>query len=102
MIDRFNNLDENRVIIITDAAAYGINLQFKCSTIVFMDQPFSLAKLEQVIGRVYRIGQKKAVSIFSLLGLKTVDYHIKKILKTKKELSEKVLTMDDIQELLDI
>ena len=88
-------------MILTDAGAFGINLQFKCSTIIFMDQPFSLARFEQVCGRVYRIGQKKSVSILSLLGIKTVDYHLKKILKTKKELSDKVLTMDDIREILE-
>ena len=102
IVDRFNLLEDNRVLIITDAASYGLNLQFKCSTIICMDLPFSLAKLEQIMGRVHRIGQKQSVSIYMLLGLKTVDFHLKKILEAKKKLSNNILTMQDIQSMLSI
>jgi SNF2 family DNA or RNA helicase len=100
IVEAFNTQDVNRVMIITDAASHGLNLQFRCSTIICTDLPFSLAKLEQVIGRVYRIGQKSQVNIYYLLGIKTVDYHLKKILEKKGELSDQILTMSDIQTLL--
>ena len=100
IIDTFNNKEDNRVMIITDAASYGLNFQFKCSTVICMDLPFSLAKLEQVVGRVYRIGQKNTVWFYSLLGRKTVDYHLKKILEGKKKVSDQVLTFNDIQQML--
>jgi len=102
IVDKFNHLSDNRVLIITDAASHGLNLQFQCSTVICMDLPFSLAKLEQIIGRVYRIGQKKTVWVYSLLGRKTVDYHLKKILDSKKELSNQILNMSDIQNMLSL
>ena len=100
VVEAFNTTEDNRVMVITDAASHGLNLQFRCSTIICTDLPFSLAKLEQVIGRVYRIGQKKAVNIYYLLGIKTVDYHLKKILEKKGELSDQILTMNEIESLL--
>lgn len=105
IIDKFNKSDENQVMIITDASAYGVNLQHKCSTVVFLDLPFSLGKKNQVTGRVDRIGQKNNVLIYYLIGRKTIDVHIKKIIQKKEELSNELLgdtqfTMRDIKQLL--
>ena len=105
IIKRFNTLDENKIMIITDASAYGVNFQSKCSILCFLDLPFSLGKMKQVEGRIHRIGQTKGVMIYRIIGKNTIDEHLKKILVGKEKLSQTILgdipfTMDDIKEML--
>ena len=53
LVDYFKN--EATIMIATEVAAEGINLQF-CSLIVNYDMPWNLMRVEQRIGRVDRIG----------------------------------------------
>lgn len=46
-----------KVVFATDAAAEGLNLQ-KLSRLINIDMPWNPAKIEQRIGRIYRIGQQ--------------------------------------------
>lgn len=100
IIRKFNNEEENKVLISTSAGQYGINLQR--ATIVFhYDQEFSLAKMTQRDGRSHRLGVKDTVFAYHLLAKGTVDYHFRKIVKKKTELSnailgDKIITMEDI------
>ena len=69
------------------------------------DLPFSLAKLEQRIGRAHRYGQKNKVHVFNLIGKKTADEAIQKIVHAKRELSGQLLgdlpvSMEDIKGML--
>lgn len=98
-VERFNKDQDCKVLIMSSAGAYGLNLQ-AANVVIHFDQAWSIAKTEQREGRALRIGQKQKVLIYNLLGIKTVDYHLKKIIKTKKSLSEDILTMDDLQQLL--
>jgi len=106
LIDKFNNEDENKVIIMTEAGAMGINLQYKASVIIHLDLPYSIAKMEQREGRVHRIGQKNPVFIYHLIARKTIDQHLKKILVKKQELKNELLdepvkfTLNDVKQLL--
>lgn len=100
-VDRFNTDPNCKIIIMSSAGAYGLNLQ-AANIVIHFDQAWSIAKTEQREGRALRIGQKQKVLIYNLLGLKTVDYHLRKILNTKKKLSDYVLTMNDIQDMLNI
>src|SRR5690606_10609607 len=51
---------ESRVLISTDAGGEGLNLQF-CHIVINYDLPWNPMRIEQRIGRVDRIGQKKIV-----------------------------------------
>ena len=55
-----------QVLVSTDAGGEGINLQF-AHVVVNWDLPWSPTRLEQRIGRVDRIGQKRVVRAFNLV-----------------------------------
>ena len=55
LVDYFR--EEGTIMIATEAAAEGINLQF-CSMLVNYDLPWNPQRVEQRIGRIHRFGQK--------------------------------------------
>jgi superfamily II DNA or RNA helicase len=57
-----------RVLIATDVAAEGLNLQHACRLVVHVELPWSPARLEQRNGRVDRLGQRRRVHVWRLLG----------------------------------
>ncbi|MEU8524541.1 DISARM system SNF2-like helicase DrmD [Streptomyces sp. NPDC048629] len=65
-----------RILLATDAASEGIDLQRHCHRLVNYDIPFNPNKLEQRIGRVDRYGQLTAPEIVHFVGSgyeKTLD-----------------------------
>ncbi|WP_026400783.1 DISARM system SNF2-like helicase DrmD [Actinomadura rifamycini] len=65
-----------RILLATDAASEGIDLQNHCHRLVNYDIPFNPNKLEQRIGRIDRYGQKHTPQIRHFVGTgwdKTVD-----------------------------
>jgi hypothetical protein len=59
---------EARVLVATDAAAEGLNLQARCRFVVHLDLPWSPTTLTQRVGRVDRIGQTRPVRVWQLTG----------------------------------
>jgi superfamily II DNA/RNA helicase len=57
-----------RVLLATDAAAEGLNLHQACRAVVNLELPWNPMRLEQRIGRVDRIGQRRIVHAFHLVG----------------------------------
>ncbi len=53
-----------RVLLATDAAGEGIDLQTYCHRLVNFDIPFNPSRLEQRIGRIDRYGQTEAPQVF--------------------------------------
>ena len=107
IVEEFNTNPLNKVLILSSAGMYGLNLQAMASVIINYDLPFSLSKLEQRIGRAHRIGQKKNVMIYNLIGKGTADMAIKKIIYNKQKISDTVLgdiplTMSDIRGMLEL
>lgn len=105
LLDKFNADPDCKICIMSSAGAYGLNIT-AASIIVNYDLPFSLSKLEQRIGRAHRIGQKKNVQVFNLLGKGTADMAIKSIIHGKAELAGKLLgdaptSIEQIQEMLE-
>ena len=68
---RFNQ--EGGILIATDAAADGLNLQRRCRLLVNYELPWNPARLEQRIGRVDRIGQRRTVHAISLIARDTAE-----------------------------
>ena len=60
LVDEFR--ERGTIMIATEAAAEGINLQF-CSMLVNYDLPWNPQRVEQRIGRVHRFGQKHNVIV---------------------------------------
>ncbi|MET9674723.1 DISARM system SNF2-like helicase DrmD [Streptomyces sp. NPDC006482] len=68
--------DDVRILLATDAASEGIDLQRHCHRLVNYDIPFNPNKLEQRIGRIDRYGQTTAPQIVHFVGSgfdKTLD-----------------------------
>ena len=55
-----------RVLVATDSAGEGIDLQDYCHRLVNFDIPFNPSRLEQRIGRIDRYGQQNAPEIYQL------------------------------------
>lgn len=62
--------NETEVMIATEAAGEGINLQF-CNLMINYDIPWNPNRLEQRMGRIHRYGQQKEVFIFNLVASDT-------------------------------
>ncbi len=56
-----------RVLLATDAAGEGIDLQTYCYRLVNFDIPFNPSRLEQRIGRIDRYGQRLAPEVFHFI-----------------------------------
>lgn len=59
--------DHAKIMIATEAAAEGINLQF-CSLVINYDLPWNPQRIEQRIGRCHRYGQKHDVIVVNFLN----------------------------------
>jgi len=57
-----------RILLATDAASEGIDLQAHCSRVIHYDIPFNPNRLEQRIGRVDRFGQRHPVHVAHFVG----------------------------------
>jgi len=60
--------DPLRILLATDAASEGIDLQRHCHTVIHYDIPFNPNRLEQRIGRVDRYGQRTEVDVVHFVG----------------------------------
>jgi hypothetical protein len=65
-----------RVLLATDAAAEGLNLHQVCRVVVNLELPWNPMRLEQRIGRVDRIGQRRTVHAFHLVGADTREMQL--------------------------
>ena len=57
-----------RLLLATDAAGEGLNLQQHCRVVINLELPWNPMRLEQRIGRVDRIGQRRRVHVFHLVS----------------------------------
>jgi superfamily II DNA/RNA helicase len=90
LIDRFREHDRCRVFLSTDAGGVGLNLQ-DASIVVNMDLPWNPAVLEQRIGRVHRLGQRKPVHVINFIAEGTIEEGMLSVLAFKKSLFAGVL-----------
>ncbi len=90
ILERFRDDPACRVFLSTDAGAVGLNLQH-ASTLVNMDLPWNPAILEQRIGRIHRMGQKKPVQIINFVAKGTIEEGMLAVLAFKRSLSAGIL-----------
>jgi superfamily II DNA or RNA helicase/DNA-binding XRE family transcriptional regulator len=89
-----------RIMVCTDAAGEGINLQF-CWVMANYDVPWNPARLEQRMGRIHRYGQKHSeVFIVNLIAGKTREGKVVKILLDKLELIRKELKCEKVYDVI--
>lgn len=94
-VDNFRWKPEIKFLICTDAANFGLNLQF-ANTLIHVDSPYNPAVFDQRNGRVHRIGgEHDVVNIIYLVTQGTIDERIQEILETKRKLSQQVVERND-------
>jgi superfamily II DNA or RNA helicase len=64
------------VLLATDAAAHGLNLQARCRLVVDLELPWNPVRLEQRVGRVDRIGQRRIVHAVHLVARDTGEEQV--------------------------
>lgn len=84
-----------QVLIATDAAGEGINLQF-CNLMINYDIPWNPNRLEQRMGRIHRYGQTKEVFIHNLVNMDTREGKVLIRLFEKLEEMRKALGKDKV------
>ncbi len=87
--------DTATIMIATEAAAEGINLQF-CSLVVNYDMPWNPQRIEQRIGRCHRYGQKFDVVVVNFLNTENAaDKRVYQLLDEKFKLFDGVFGASD-------
>lgn len=93
LVDYFR--DKAQIMIATEAAAEGINLQF-CSMVVNFDLPWNPQRIEQRIGRCHRYGQKHDVVVVNFLNkTNAADQRVYELLSEKFQLFSGVFGASD-------
>lgn len=83
------------ILIATEAAAEGVNLQF-CSIVVNFDLPWNPQRVEQRIGRCHRYGQKHDVVVLNFLNRRNAaDLRVFQLLSEKFRLFDGVFGASD-------
>lgn len=93
LVDYFR--DEAQIMIATEAASEGINLQF-CSLVVNFDLPWNPQRVEQRIGRCHRYGQKNDVVVVNFINkANRADQRVYELLDQKYKLFKGVFGSSD-------
>jgi len=93
LIEHFR--DEATILLATEAAAEGINLQF-CSLVINYDLPWNPQRIEQRIGRCHRYGQKHDVVVINFLNERNeADRRVLELLSEKFSLFNGVFGASD-------
>ena len=93
LVDYFR--DEASIMIATEAAAEGINLQF-CNLVVNYDLPWNPQRIEQRIGRCHRYGQKFDVVVVNFLNKSNAaDQRVYQLLDEKFKLFNGIFGASD-------
>ena len=67
--------EKSQILVSTETGAEGLNFQF-CNNLINYDLPWNPMAVEQRIGRLDRIGQKKNIFVYSLATKDTMEEHV--------------------------
>ena len=81
---RFNDSD-TRLLLATDAASEGLNLQRYCHTLINYELPWNPNRLEQRIGRIHRYGQRYDAQVYNFMIEGSKEAQIFTVLQNKIE-----------------
>lgn len=88
-----------QIMIATDAAGEGINLQF-CRLMINWDIPWNPNRLEQRMGRIHRYGQKKDVIVFNMVAENTREGYVLRRLLEKLDLIREQMGDDRVYDVI--
>jgi len=90
---------ETQILIGTDAAGEGINLQF-CNLLINWDIPWNPNRLEQRMGRIHRYGQKQHVMVFNMVASNTREGKVLERLLTKLDIIREGMGDDRVYDVI--
>ena len=91
--------NEAQLMVATEAAGEGINLQF-CNLMINYDIPWNPNRLEQRMGRIHRYGQTREVFIFNLVASDTREGRVMTALFRKLDEIREALGSDKVFDVL--
>jgi superfamily II DNA or RNA helicase len=90
LLRRFHEEPDCRLFLSTEAGGVGMNLQC-ASAVINMELPWNPAVLEQRIGRVHRLGQRRPVRVVNFIATGAIEHGMLSLLGFKKSLFAGVL-----------
>lgn len=94
-LDNFKYNDTINFLICTDAANYGLNMQF-ANVLINLDIPWNPATYDQRAGRVHRIGgEHKNVFIIDIITQGGIDEKVEEALYRKRELAGQIVEKNE-------
>ena len=75
-----------RVLFATDAGGVGLNLQRAASACINIELPWNPAVLEQRIGRIHRLGQRRPIDVYTLVSEHGIESRIADLVGSKQAL----------------
>lgn len=100
LMDEFRDDPSCRVFLSTDTGSTGLNLQV-ASVVINLDLPWNPAVLEQRIGRIYRIGQKRNIQVINMVSKDSFEEKMLATLDFKASLADGILDGGDDSVVLD-
>ena len=91
--------EKTQILIATEAAGEGINLQF-CHLMINYDLPWNPNRLEQRMGRIHRYGQQREVYVINLVASDTREGAVFKRLFDKLDIIRKELGTDRVYDVI--
>lgn len=88
--ERFRQDPEATVLVATDAACEGVNLQ-NANLLINYDLPWNPNRIEQRFGRIHRIGQTEVCHMWNLVAMSTREGHVYHRLFEKLEVEREAL-----------
>jgi superfamily II DNA or RNA helicase len=83
-IVEFHDEPKTRVLFASDAGGVGLNLQRAASCCVNLELPWNPAVLEQRVGRIYRLGQRRPIEVYNLVTEDSIEARIAGLVSDKK------------------
>ena len=89
-----------KIMVATDAAGEGINLQF-CRYLINWDIPWNPNRLEQRMGRIHRYGQADDVWVYNLVAQNTREGAVLEKILSKMDVMREQMGSDRVYDVID-
>ncbi|HMB05434.1 MAG TPA: DEAD/DEAH box helicase [Isosphaeraceae bacterium] len=83
-IVEFHDDPRYRLLFASDAGGVGLNLQHASNCVINLELPWNPAVLEQRIGRIYRLGQKRPIDVYNLVCEAGIESRIAGLVGSKQ------------------
>lgn len=91
VLRRFNTEDKAIIVATLPTLKEAVELQFRCSTEVHLDIPYTWADYSQAVARIWRSGQSEDVDVYNLLISNSLDIGKLGLMQDKRRLGSVLL-----------